>query len=75
MPSPRYTICPAAHGVDAAMIKRDGKTLLLTCISADRAENHNRLAETVARILERHDAEIEAAVSALEERWAGEARS
>lgn len=58
-----YSYDPATAHVDAALITRNGKSLLITGIGSDHDVEHNRLAELVIGILSKP--ENDALIAAL----------
>ncbi|NUB14542.1 hypothetical protein GAY28_18905 [Azospirillum brasilense] len=54
MPS-TYSIEPADAQFDAALIRRNGASLLITGLNCDHPDGHNRLAQLLVDILARPD--------------------
>lgn len=68
-----YTLTESDDGALGTIIHRDGKALLITGLSSDHPEHHNRLARFIVGVLERPD--IDNAIAALEEGWNQENRA
>lgn len=68
-----YTLTPSDDTALGTIIHRNGKALLITGISSDHPEPHNRLARFIVSVLERPD--IDATISALEQGWNQETRT
>ncbi|WP_188262656.1 hypothetical protein [Azospirillum tabaci] len=58
-----YEVVPAEGHIDAALVNRNGKGVLVTNIGSDHPERHNQLARALAVVLARPD--VDAAVAAL----------
>lgn len=74
-----YTLTLSDDTAFGTIIHRNGAALLITGISSDHPEEHNRLARLMVGVLERlspaDQAELDAIVGAHEQRWNQETRT